>query len=625
MRISKGNPLFMGVTKTSQGYNFSVGSKSDELVLNLYQPEGKKTKVTEVKLDTTYKVGGVFSVLLEDVDMTGVSYDYSDGEIHFADPYSKSLSGVTAFGTVPKLCTARVELEDFDWEDEKSPGIKFSDAIFYKLHVRGYTKHKSSGVVNKGTFAGLVEKIPYLKDLGITSVVLMPAYDFDETGARNPYKADAIPPYAIARPLNYWGYTGGNYFAVKSSYCADKTGDGSVEFKKMVREFHKNGMEVIMEFFFEDVNSQLAIDCIKYWVKEYHIDGVWLYGNPANLELAVNDPMLSDIKILTVYYDGNGNPYAADGRKNIGNCNDGFMNVARRFLKGDDDQLSRFIQAATANPLNAANVNYITNHTGFTMCDMVSFEYKHNEANGENNRDGENYNYSWNCGCEGATNKKKINALRMSQLRNAWMLLLLCQGTPMWFGGDEFLNSQNGNNNPYCQDNEIGWINWKNTAASREMTAFVKQLIRFRKDNKILHMDNAMLMSDYKQVGFPDMSFHGDSAWVHAMENYKRYAGVLYCSDYAGTDEKATRLIYIAYNMHWEEHMLALPKGNTECKWNVAISSNPGYEVTFTQDVRQVKIGARSVVVLTGTIPKQQPVKHRKASRNRKADNEKVK
>lgn len=617
MVITKGNPLLMGTTQIGDSYNFCVSSTSSDLMLNLYPPKGKKSKHISIKLDETYRFGGVFCVLLEDVDLTGYTYYYSEGERHFVDNYAKSLIGVSEFGGNVKKCTAAVSLEEFDWEGDEAPKISFADSVFYKLHVRGYTKHKSSGVVVKGTFAGLTEKVDYLKDLGVTAVVLMPAYDFDETGVRSP-KEDNIPPYASTRPLNYWGYTGGNYYAVKASYCADKTKDGSCEFKNMVKTFHKNGMEVIMEFFFEEVNCQYALDCVKYWVKEYHIDGVWLYGNPTILELVANDPMLSDIKVLTVYYEGKGNPYSVKGNKNIGNCNDGFMNVARKFLKGDEDQLASYMRMTIANPTNAANVNYITNHTGFTMWDMVSYEYKHNEANGEDNRDGENYNYSWNCGFEGTTSKKKVNQLRLSQLRNAWMMLMLGQGAPMWFGGDEFLNSQNGNNNPYCQDNEIGWVNWKNTAVAREMTAFVKNLISFRKANKILHMDNAMLMSDYKQVGFPDVSFHGDNAWVHAMQNYHRYAGILYCNEYAKPDEKVTKLIYIAYNMHWEEHYLALPKGSNECKWSVELKSNDN-EVTFTEDLRQVKIGPRSIVVLTGSVDKPQPVREKKTSKNRKA------
>ncbi len=641
MHIAKGNPLVMGVTKVGTGYNFSVSSMKEELVLNLYPLKGSGKKKISITLDKTYKVGGVFSVFVDGYDMTHVSYDYSYHDEHFTDPYGKSVSQTGEFGAAPtSVCTSVVELADFDWEGDTPPNIPYADSIIYKIHTRGYTKHKSSGVRNRGTFAGLVEKIPYLKELGITAVLLMPSYDFDETGLRTGTAQKEPAIYTEERHLNYWGYTGGNYFAVKMSYCADKSTDGSAEFKNMVKAFHKNGIEVLMEMFFVDVSSSLVLDCIRYWVKEYHIDGVQLYGSRNSLELVAEDAMLSDRKLITIYWEGKENPYSLEGVKTIANCNDGFMNAARRFLKGDEDQLQRFMHLVLDNPEHSANINYITTHTGFTMMDMVSYEYKHNEANGENNRDGENYNYSWNCGFEGATTKKKVNTLRISQLRNAWMLLLLAQGTPMWFGGDEFLNSQNGNNNPYCQDNEIGWVNWRSTIAAKQMTAFVKELIAFRKANKILHMERPMLQSDYRQIGFPDVSYHGDNAWLHAMENYKRYAGILYCSAYAKTDgsdikaktpasgkEKGAQLIYVAYNMHWEEHYLALPKSSSVCYWRVAVSSKPSEEITFAEDLRKVKIPPRCIVVLEGQIA-QAPAKRSAAGRTgtgRKADNEKVK
>lgn len=632
MHIAKGNPLVMGATKTGDGYNFSVNCTEEEITLHLYFPKDSGKKNKSVKLDKSYRVGSVFSVFVDDCDFTDVSYDYSCDGKHFTDPYGKSVSQTGEFGQTPsKLCASVAQLEQFDWEGDAPLRLSYADSIIYKLHVRGYTKHKSSKVKNRGTFAGLVEKIPYLKELGVTTVLLMPAYDFDETGLRTGRNDESLISYSGERHLNYWGYTGGNYFAVKHSYCADKSGDGSVEFKNMVKEFHKNGMEVLMEMFFVDVNSSFVLDCVRYWVKEYHIDGLQLYGSRRCLELLAEDSMLSDSKLITIYWDGSKNPYAPETIKTIANCNDGFLNTARRFLKGDEDQLQSFVQLVLSNPENSANINYITNHTGFTMMDMVSYEYKHNEANKENNRDGENYNYSWNCGFEGATKKKKVNTLRLSQLRNAWLLLLLAQGTPMWFGGDEFLNTQGGNNNPYCQDNEIGWVVWKSTIAAREMTDFVKKLVAFRKQNKILHMDNAMLQSDYRQIGFPDVSFHGDNAWIHAMENYKRYVGILYCNAYEKpykSEENAAssddvKLIYIAYNMHWESHCMALPKGNTELFWNVAINSKPLEEITFSEDKRQVNIPPRCVVVLEAFI--KTAVKPKKSNVKGKKNNEKVK
>ncbi len=590
MRTSKGNPTNMGVTKLNNGYNFSVAADAP-VTLWLYPPKGMGTKPVSIELDDTCRMGRVYSVLVEE-ELTGWSYDYSCKEEHFTDPYGKSVSNVKEFGKyTDEIHTSLVELPAYDWQDDTKVDVSYADSIIYKIHPRGFTRHSSSKVKHKGTFAGITEKIPYLQELGITTLMLMPCYEFDETGRRCCKDDRGIPVYAQDYPLNYWGYTQANYFAVKSAYCASDENSGSLEFKEMVSRLHKAGIQVMMEMFFDKTTPALVLDCVKYWVQEYHIDGIGYYGDTASLNALINEPALADTRILN--YGCDSNPYG-----NVAVYNEGFMNVARRFLKGDEDQLGDFMRNVIYGCDNMARVNYITNHNGFTLMDLVSYEYKHNEANGEGNRDGESYNYSWNCGCEGATAKKKVTALRISQMKNAWMMLLLCQGIPMILGGDEFCNSQKGNNNPYCQDNEIGWVNWNVNAMAREMTAFVKELITFRKNNKILHMDKPMLQSDYLTCGFPDVSYHGDDAWILAVENYKRYAGVLYCSEYC--ESKENQLIYVGYNMHWEAHELALPKGRTMCTWKVVTQSLQGEEIVFAEDGRQMKVPARSIVVLVG-------------------------
>ena len=273
----------------------------------------------------------------------------------------------------------------------------------------------------------------------------------------------------------------------------------------------------------------------------------------------------------------------------------------RRVLKGDEDQVGRLIYQTRRNPDAYGVINYMAATNGFTMMDMVSCEQKHNEANGENNRDGSDYNYTWNCGVEGTTRKKKIVQMRKKQLRNAFLLLFLSQGTPMFLAGDEFGNSQNGNNNAYCQDNEISWLDWKGyKSGNSEMFRFVKDLIAFRKKHKILHMGQELSMTDSLSCGFPGISYHSSSAWYGELDGQNRKIGVMYCGKYADEDE----LIYIAYNMHWMEHTFALPALPGGYRWNVALDTGEGIleedKWRLLPDSRQVQVSSRTVTVLIG-------------------------
>ncbi len=474
--------------------------------------------------------------------------------------------------------------------------------IFYKLHVRGFTKSRTSGVRHKGTFEGLIEKIPYLKQLGITAVELMPAYEYDEMMRFEQFDQQAgngrYRSFPVRTSVNYWGYVKGFYFAPKASFSASAAvrSDYTAEFKKMVRQLHANGLEVIMEMHFENESPDFILDCIRYWVTQYHIDGVHYYGPAAGLEAAAMDPLLSKTKIITVYWDGK----TADGIRHMASYNDGFANTARRFLKGDENQISDFTHASRLNPPQAANINYITNHNGFTLLDLVSYDHKHNEANGENNRDGEDYNYSWNCGAEGKSRKQRIVQLRQRQIKNAMMLLMLAQGTPLLLAGDEFENSQGGNNNPYCIDGETTWLNWKKADAACQIGEFIKQLIQIRKQYPIFHMDSQLLASDTLSCGFPDISYHGSNAWYQGMENYNRHIGIMYCSRYAGGRHKPGDydLLYAAYNMHWEQHKLALPKLPDKACWEKIICSGDIENDVKILDSRTLEIAPRTTALL---------------------------
>lgn len=604
MQISKGNPLLMGSQKVNRSYNFSYACTNDNITLLIFDSKAEQVSY-RIQMDATYKTGDVFSCKIGGVSLDKCYYGYEVNGRMRIDPYAKTITDCEEFGIEKEQpqYLSRIVLDHYDWEEDEPLRIPYEDCIFYKMNVRGFTKSRTSGVHHKGTFAGIIEKIPYLKELGITTIELMPCYEFDEMQRFPDISEESILSIyssgPIRTPVNYWGYVKGYHFAPKASFTsiAGQRSDYTVEFKRMVKTLHRNGIEVVMEMYFEGETPDRVIDCLRYWVREYHIDGIHLYADAASLAIAADDPLLSRTKIITVYWEGHSKNY-----KNIGNSNEGFAITAKRFLKGDEDQLSSFVNIERANPVNSANVNYITSHNGFTLMDLVSYDRKHNDANGENNRDGENYNYSWNCGVEGKSRKRKVMELRQKQIKNAFFILLLAQGTPLILAGDEFENSQGGNNNPYCIDSETSWLNWKSAGQPGAIFTFVKELIAFRMSRRILHMPKQLLAYDQAGCGYPDISYHGSSAWYTTMENYERHIGIMYCSRYAKQDEEEDELIYVAYNLHWETHELALPNVAQGCQWEVIMSSLPDEKKLKITDNRMIRMEPRSIAVLTGKI-----------------------
>lgn len=616
MNINKGNPLKMGCEKTGRSYQFSFAETCDSVSLLLYDSRG--TLKYRVDMDERFKTGSVFSCRISGVSLDKALYCYEVNGEKRIDPYAKTVTDCEWFGISKEqpFYLSRVVLDAFDWDTDAPLHLPYEDCIFYKLHVRGFTKSRTSGVRHKGTFAGVIEKIPYLKGLGITTLELMPAYEYDEMMRFPQFQENTgngiYTSVPVCVPMNYWGYTDGFHFAPKASFSsvAGSRSDYTTEFKKMVKALHENGIELVMEMYFDRESPAMILDCMRYWVTQYHIDGIHFYGPEAALEAAAADPLLSETKIITVYWNGE-----RGSRKHMANYNTGFQRTARRFLKGDENQLKDFVKVVRENPNQSANLNYITNHNGFTLLDLVSYDRKHNEANGENNCDGEDFNDSWNCGIEGKSRSKKIVALRQRQIKNAFMLLLLAQGTPLILAGDEFENSQGGNNNPYCIDGETTWLNWKKAEPASEMQIFVRELIAFRQENKILHMRKPLMASDSFSCGFPDVSYHGGNAWYHVMENYNRHIGILYCSYYAQdalpecrenqkNDTQRFELIYIAYNMHWEPHELALPKLPEGAAWTVCCCSAAPAEAVRLLNDRMVQLAPRTVAVLKSLVEK---------------------
>ncbi len=569
--VTKNDSYTMGFVKTDKGYAFAYASPNPKVNLLLFSADSKQPDYT-IELDSKYKDGDVFSVLIRGIEPEICFYLYEDGGFVVTDPYATCLK-YSLFEARKDSPYGVLNRTRFNWKNDVRPGYSRDELIIYKIHPKGWTANRFSKVRNKGTFKGITEKIPYLLELSVNAVELMPVYEY-------------VPEKKID---DFWGYDGGFYFVPKLSYCAcrDKKTDYTVEFKEMVRSLHENGIEVILEMFFpNNVSAALIKDCIRFWKREYHIDGVHLLCDERVRFSLAGDEYIRDVKLFYA------NWYEDDFGKNLYEYNEGFLETARRLLKGDENQLMPFLNAIKKNTENAASVNFISYNNGFTLADLVSYDYKHNEANNEGNRDGVDFNISWNCGVEGPTNNRRIKELRLKLMRNAMTMVLTSQGVPLIYGGDEFGNSQNGNNNAYCQDNEIGWTDWSAMKRNRKFFEFVKDLIAFRKKHPALHFEKEPMLMDYKYFGLPDMSYHGSRAWYPEVEHYNRHIGVMLCGKYAREESN----IYIGYNLHWESHRLALPTISQRI-WKVAFSTD-SEEGSGIVDERTVNIAPRSIIVL---------------------------
>lgn len=565
----------MGLSRVSGGIRLSVAAQGEECRVLIYRT-GDETPVQTLSFPAESRKGDVWNITILGEDFNNLEYCFEiDGKL-FSDPYGTRFTGREVWGDLEQASTilrTPIEFSDFDWEEDKLLQIPYEDSIIYRLHNRGFTKHASSKVKNRGTFDAIREKIPYLKELGITAVELMPVNEFSEVIMPEPVYGN---PFGVDKPvgkLNYWGYASGWYFAPKASYASIK--DPALEFKGLVKALHKEGLELIVELFFTGKEPpSFVLDVVRYWADEFHVDGIHLVGTPP-LNLLERDPYLSRIKLFAVSWDK-----IFEGKvKHLGEYNDGFLVDMRRVLKGDEEQMKNLAFRTRSNPGGYGVINYMANTNGFTMMDMVSYDTKHNEENGEKNQDGNPYNYSWNCGVEGPTKRKKVVELRKKQLRNAFLLLFLSQGTPLIMAGDEFGNSQSGNNNAYCQDNEVSWLNWNLVKTNQDILEFVKAVIAFRKAHPVFHMPKEPRIMDYLACGFPDVSYHGIKAWCPEFDNFRRQLGIFYCGEYGRKpDGTADDNFYVAYNMHWEPHEFDLPNLPKKEQWHVVFHTDKGEE-----------------------------------------------
>jgi len=600
-------PYPLGAHYEGEGIRFAFVSAKESCGVLIYEKNTGK-RVDKIPFLPEHRVGNVHCTYVTGYSPAEITYQFYEEDEVVPDKNAKIFTGKTVYGKerLTEELKAGLITDAFDWQGDRNPRIPYRDSLCYLLHVRGFTKHASSKVMHRGTFRGILEKLPYLQEIGITTVELQPAYDFleisptEEQLKGNPYFApETEPEKASTGKLNYWGYKWGYYYAPKAAYGVE---DASVEFKELVREFHKYGMEIIMQFYFPKEICHAEIpEILRYWVLEYHVDGFHLMGERIPVEMLAQDPLLADTKLWYHGFDTNVINIEDKNRQydSIASYQDDYLYTMRRFLKGDEDMVRSVVHQMRYIPKGMGRIHFMSNYYGMTLMDMVSYDRKHNEDNGESNRDGNDYNCSWNCGEEGKCRRKKVNDLRKRQIKNALCMMMFSQSTPLIFMGDEFGNSQNGNNNPYCQDNQITWLNWSLVRKNSDIFEFWKELVALRKNHPILHPAKEAQIMDYIACGYPDLSYHGQHAWRPQTESYSRYIGIMYCGKYEKINpEDEEAFFYLAMNMYWEEQEIGLPKLPKGMKWELLMSTN---EDATEKDYM---VPPRSIMIYTGVADK---------------------
>lgn len=677
-KIRPGFFRMYGACVASNGVSFTINSHgATRCTLLLFKPQAPKP-YARIPFPDSYRIGDTYSMLVYDIKPDEFEYAFSfDGPYEPAkgllfneenvllDPYSRAVTGQRKWGEKPEggkdfEYRARVVKSSFDWGNIKQLEQPFEDLVIYETHVRGYTKDKSSGVSAPGTFAGLKDKIPYLKDLGINAVELMPIFEFDEMESAR--VVDGVQLY------NYWGYNTVSFFAPNTSYAFNEEhnheGD---ELKSLIKALKENGIEVILDvvfnhtaegnemgpcFSFKGIDNNVyymltpdahyynfsgcgnvmncnhpvvrsfIIDCLRHWAIEYRVDGFRFdlasilgrdqngapMANPPILESLAFDPVLGKMKLIAEAWD-------AGGLYQVGSFpswnrwaewNGRYRDDMRSFLKGDDGMAGNAITRITGSRDlyspesrgHKASVNFMTCHDGFTLYDLYSYNEKHNEKNGWNNTDGDNNGHSWNCGADGETDDPNVNGLRRRLIKNAFAALLCSRGPAMFFAGDEFCNTQFGNNNAYCQDNIISWLDWSRLEKFKEIHDFVRHMIQFRKEHPILRK-----MTKPSSCQFPEISVHNGTPFNASTDYKTKLIGIMY----AGRNEEDTEddIVFYCMNAYWEPLVMQLPVLPNGKHWHVDTNTNAEYfdgedftAKTELLGVNTIRVPARTTIIL---------------------------
>ena len=677
-KIRPGFFRMYGACVASNGVSFTINSHgATRCTLLLFKPQAPKP-YARIPFPDSYRIGDTYSMLVFDIKPDEFEYAFSfDGPYEPAkgllfneenvllDPYSRAVTGQRKWGEKPEggkdfEYRARVVKSSFDWGNIKQLEQPFEDLVIYETHVRGYTKDKSSGVSAPGTFAGLKDKIPYLKDLGINAVELMPIFEFDEMESAR--VVDGVQLY------NYWGYNRVSFFSPNTSYAFNEEHNHEgEELKSLIKALKENGIEVILDvvfnhtaegnemgpcFSFKGIDNNVyymltpdahyynfsgcgnvmncnhpvvrsfIIDCLRHWAIEYRVDGFRFdlasilgrdqngapMANPPILESLAFDPVLGKMKLIAEAWD-------AGGLYQVGSFpswnrwaewNGRYRDDMRSFLKGDDGMAGNAITRITGSRDlyspesrgHKASVNFLTCHDGFTLYDLYSYNEKHNEKNGWNNTDGDNNGHSWNCGAEGETDDPNVNGLRRRLIKNAFAALLCSRGPAMFFAGDEFCNTQFGNNNAYCQDNIISWLDWSRLEEFKEIHDFVRHMIQFRKEHPILRK-----MTKPSSCQFPEISVHNGTPFNASTDYKTKLIGIMY----AGRNEEDTEddIVFYCMNAYWEPLVMQLPVLPNGKHWHVDTNTNAEYfdgedftEKTELLGVNTIRVPARTTIIL---------------------------
>lgn len=579
IQIKKTDFNGFGCKKTKQGlYLCCAMDYTASCGIVFYDSSFKEECRVEFSDELCY--GNVFCVLINGIEELTIYRLFCDDK-EYVDPYS-TVCSITAEYGIPKsqndlysVINNKQFVKGFD--KDRQLKIPYENNVIYLAHVRGLTM-LDGNVKHKGTFAGVSEKISYFKELGINALMLMPCYEFIECEKVDFGFAD-ISDYKFnpdkSPKINFWGFKSGFYFSPKQAYSS--TDNSEYEFSDMVYKLHKAGIEVILMIYFTNDYSQEFINSVlRYYVINYHIDGFRLLGRDLDVQGFVKDPFLKDTKLI--FDDNNLGRFYSDKPvkyKNLACMSSDFQDIARRFIKGDENTVSSMSYLFRENNKVFQPLRNISDYYGFSVNDLVTYNFKHNDANGEDNNDGNNFNHSWNCGVEGPTKKPSVNKLRMTIAKNAMLMTMLCQGTPVLRGGDEFLNTSEGNNNPWCMDNEIGWLKRNKNKSVKDFYEFTKSLISFRNRHTILHQPRELRLYDYLAVKLPDISFHSEAPFKMNQDPVSRSFAVLLCGEYAKTYAKEREeSIYIIFNMYWETVKFALPVQGKDYDWYYLFSSD---------------------------------------------------
>ena len=612
-QICTGKYETFGVTKEKDLLSFSLQAGEKATCNLLLYPKGEE-KAFKIPMEQHKIYRTVYTVGIQGINWQEYDYNFEIDGKEGLDPYAKRIIGREVWAGedrrpeeelpetfVPEKIKKQRELHkikkqkemksgfyfsDFQWKNDENPRIKKQDMVIYKLHARGFTMGLKTESPKKGTFGMIERKLTYLKELGITSLLFLPMYEFEEFLRLDESKREEHPENLV----NYWGYTTGNYFAPKASYLG--TENNPDELKRLIRKMHQMGMEFLAEFYFDKkVNPHLIIDVMRYWKREYHVDGFRVIGSFQVAELLAKDTLLGGCKL---FFEGFPEELAAAPERlgpELFTYNDAFMYQVRRLLNHQGGNIYEFACQMKRQQEHQGFVNYVAENNGFTLWDTFSYGKKHNEGNLEENRDGIDWNYSSNSGQEGNARKREILKLRKQKTRNALAATVFSQGIPLIWMGDECENTQNGNNNAYCQDNEVGWKDWKNTKSSREMIAYLKKILELRKAYPVLRSPKPYQMMDYENHGYPDLSYHSETGWQMDFDRNRGFIGMFYCGAYGGREH-----LYVAYNFQNVPQKMALPR---EIAWQVVFDTK---KEAIEQGIMtgEVMVEAHAILLLTG-------------------------